>query len=74
MPELQNDKDDLAEAWLSWKNQDSNLKLGWQTLDLPFVGSHDWCVYRFTQLFLPARQDLCVGHAILFALEGALNE
>ena len=44
VPELKNDKDGLAEAWLGWKNHDWNLKLGQQALDLPFVGSYDWRV------------------------------
>ena len=40
--ELEPEKDGLAEAWLSWKNTDWNIRLGQQSLDVPFIGNYDW--------------------------------
>ena len=42
--ELKNDKDGLGEAYLSWKNQDWNIRVGQQSLDAPFIGNYDWRV------------------------------
>lgn len=42
--ELSQDKDGLAEAYLDWKNQDWSLRVGQQSLDVPFVGHYDWRV------------------------------
>ena len=42
--ELKNDKDGLGEAYFAWKNEDWAIRVGQQTLDLPFVGNYDWRV------------------------------
>lgn len=56
--ELKNDKDGLGEAYLDWKNQDWSVRLGQQTLDIPFVGNYDWRV--MPPLFRAA--DVQYGH------------
>lgn len=40
--ELSPEKDGLAESYISWKSTSMALKIGQQSLDLPFVGNYDW--------------------------------
>ena len=42
--ELSQDKDGLAEAYIDWRNADWKIRLGQQSLDVPFVGHYDWRV------------------------------
>lgn len=43
--ELKEDRDGLAEAYLTWKNDKARVTVGNQRLDLPFVGDYaDWRV------------------------------
>lgn len=42
--ELSQDKDGLAEAYLDWRNADWKIRLGQQSLDIPFWGHYDWRV------------------------------
>ena len=42
--ELSQEKDGLAEAYLNWQNQDFKVRVGQQSLDIPFVGNFDWRV------------------------------
>lgn len=42
--ELKNDKDGLAEAYLSWQDKDWKIRVGQQSLDVPFLGNYDWRV------------------------------
>ena len=40
MPELKEDRDGLAEAYVSWKNDLARVTIGNQRLNLPFMGDY----------------------------------
>ena len=44
VPELSQEKDGLAEAWIGFRNQNWAAKIGQQSLDVPFLGQYDWRV------------------------------
>lgn len=46
--ELKEDRDGLAEAYISWKNDMARVTIGNQRLDLPFMGDYaDWRVLMY---------------------------
>lgn len=40
--ELKNEKDGLAEAYIEWKIPEAHVRVGQQSLDIPFLGNYDW--------------------------------
>ena len=40
--ELKEQKDGLAEAYIEWKNPQTQIRIGQQALDVPFLGNYDW--------------------------------
>lgn len=59
VPELQEDRDGLAEAYLSWKNDLARVTIGNQRLNLPFMGDY---ADRRVLMFLYQAADVQIGN------------
>ena len=59
MPELKEDRDGLAEAYVSWKNDLARVTIGNQRLNLPFMGDY---ADRRVLMFLYQAADVQIGN------------
>lgn len=59
VPELQNDRDGLAEAYVTWKNDLARVTIGNQRLNLPFMGDY---ADRRVLMYLYQAADVQIGN------------
>ncbi|MDM1020102.1 hypothetical protein QSV37_07245 [Acinetobacter sp. VNK23] len=59
VPELQNDRDGLAEAYVIWKNDLARITIGNQRLNLPFMGDY---ADRRVLMYLYQAADVQIGN------------
>ena len=63
VPELQNDRDGLAEAYVTWKNDLAKVTVGNQRLNLPFMGDY---ADRRVLMYLYQAADVQIGNNMDF--------